>query len=803
MGGCSVVDVEQPRAIEPEDRLVTASGSVRALVAWTGPEDHIMLASAGDDGTIRRWDATAGTSIGGPLTSSAGLARALVAWTGLDGQTMLATGHYDGIHVWDAATGAPIGPPLANEISSVRVLTAWTGPDGQTMLASADNEGTIRRWDATAGTPMGTPLTGHTGPVNALTAWAGPDGQTMLASAGRDGTIRVWDATTGKLSHRVFVEPIRLRGLADRPAAHDLLGRQALTQVLANLLLWRPTAAGGETGPSVVAVEGPWGAGKTTILRLTEERIAAKQESVIAYRHLSVAAAHKILRQVKSVGTHVSATSAPDYRGALTAWFNPWVYQSSDQVWAGLARSITDAARTVLYPTDAAAHRYWLSRNAERIDRFAVRRSLLLRVLSPMLGFSAIIAFTTILINFAKLNSNTLFRIAHWRVTPSVLALLIAATLLLGGLIHTVIRYYGRASKFLPADLVRGPVLSGSLDEGTNDIAKSLRDPVYWAKSGYLHLIQDDTAKTIRDLRSAGYDLVVFIDDLDRCSARTTAEVFEAINLFLSGTTDLSAKFVIGLDPAVVAAHLDTVYKDLDDVRLLQYGDDPSPGWAFLRKIVQLPVGAPRITDLAVERFVGAALDVPPETVHNTGNSIYTNPGKEVYRAFDGSGQPPSAHHPPTAAPLISRNVQPRMGSLERQPEILALIQQRLTAQSERSAREAKRLLNVWQLYQRVLDLVAPLRDDEAVVVRACHLVILAEIVTRWPALQRQLHQSLDGRAGLQILAAASDDDTEWKDALTFVGLNTGEHARAIGNLRELLRAYDGVKVADLAAQVL
>ena len=40
----------------------------------------------------------------------------------------------------------------------------------------------------------------------------------------------------------------------------------------------------------------------------------------------------------------------PEYRGTLTAWFNAWVSQSSEQVWAGLARSIADAAKPVLYP---------------------------------------------------------------------------------------------------------------------------------------------------------------------------------------------------------------------------------------------------------------------------------------------------------------------------------------------------------------------------------------------------------------------------------------------------------------------
>jgi hypothetical protein len=156
----------------------------------------------------------------------------------------------------------------------------------------------------------------------------------------------------------------------------------------------------------------------------------------------------------------------------------------------------------------------------------------------------------------------------------------------------------------------------------------------------------------------------------------------------------------------------------------------------------------------------------------------------------------------PVAA-LAAKTEQSRMGPLERQPAIFALIRQRLTAQPERSAREAKRLLNVWQLYQRVLDLVDPLSHDDAVIERACHLVILAEIVTRWPAMQRRLHQSVDGRTGLQILAAASGDDDEWAKALKVTKLDAADYARAVENLRDLLHTYEGLTVADLAARVL
>ena len=128
---------------------------------------------------------------------------------------------------------------------------------------------------------------------------------------------------------------------------------------------------------------------------------------------------------------------------------------------------------------------------------------------------------------------------------------------------------------------------------------------------------------------------------------------------------------------------------------------------------------------------------------------------------------------------------------------------QRLINQPERSAREAKRMLNVWQLYQRVLDLSSPIRDEEEVVHRACHLVILAEIITRWPALQRQLHGSFNGVRGLKVLATACHDNKKWAAALAVVGLDEKENYRAAATIRDLLREYDGLAIADLAARVL
>ena len=794
-----------PARMGPRFRFIP-TGSVARLVAWSGP-DGAILACLDERGTVRCWDATTGAAIGKPLRVADPVDR-LAAWIGVDGPILaVASGQpYDGkIRRWNATTGTEIGEPLPGHAGGIGALVAWTGPDGSILLASGGWDGKIRRWDASTGTEIGEPLAGHTGRIGALVAWTGPDGNILLASGGIDGVIRVSDTVTGKLLSRALVEPIRLRGLADRPAQRDLLSRTALTQSLANMLLWHPTEQGGDTGPSVVTIEGPWGTGKTTIMQLVQSRIAAKPDSQPSTRHLSVAATRKILRKDKVIDALRSSMAPTENRGTLTAWFNAWVSQSSEQVWAGLARSIADAAKPVLYPDDAPAQAqaYWLARNAPRIDRFAVSRSALVRSLSPLLGFSVVIAVATLLISLVKLNRNTLFHVSHWRITPGVFVLVAAVVFLLAGLAHTIMRYFGPADRFLPPDIVRGPVLSASFGESAPEMMRLLRDPTYVAKSGYLAVVQADAVTTIHNLRRMGYELVVFVDDLDRCGTRTTVEVFEALNLFLSDP-DLEVRFVIGLDPAIVAARLDDVYKDFDDRRFLRYGDDPSAGWAFLRKVVQLPVSAPHITDDSIDQFLGAALDVRAKTPHVAADIM--NPGapaNQDNKVTDPPECPPALPDHLSDVSATARRERVRTGPVERQPEVLALLRRRFIAQPERSARETKRLLNVWQLYQRVLDLAAPSRDDEENVRRACDLVFLAEIITRWPALQRQLNKSRDGRRGLQLLAVACNDDDDWTNALKATELDGEEFSRAVTNLRNLLRECQSIEVADLAAKVL
>ena len=85
--------------------------------------------------------------------------------------------------------------------------------------------------------------------------------------------------------------------------------------------------------------------------------------------------------------------------------------------------------------------------------------------------------------------------------------------------------------------------------------------------------------------------MVIFIDDLDRCSPNKVADVVEALNLFLAGEFP-DCMFVLGIDDEMVAAALDKAHGDVI-AKLPSYAKSASIGWRFMDKFVQLPFIVP------------------------------------------------------------------------------------------------------------------------------------------------------------------------------------------------------------------
>jgi WD40 repeat protein len=106
-------------------------------------------------------------------------------------------GHDGKVYRWDAATGQAIGEPLLGHRISVKAITTASGPDGTTMIVSGCEAGEVRRWDAATGLPIGGPLPGEVGMVGDL-AVIDCRGYKLLVCVDFDGGLHRWNLYTGE-----------------------------------------------------------------------------------------------------------------------------------------------------------------------------------------------------------------------------------------------------------------------------------------------------------------------------------------------------------------------------------------------------------------------------------------------------------------------------------------------------------------------------------------------------------------------------------------------------------------------------
>ncbi|HMJ35416.1 MAG TPA: P-loop NTPase fold protein [Baekduia sp.] len=326
----------------------------------------------------------------------------------------------------------------------------------------------------------------------------------------------------------------------------DLLGFEYLVDSL-DILLSEQSML-----PLTVGVLGDWGGGKSSLMNIAKARLDARTAAACA---AAKAAADK---KLDGEGNGVAAEEGVDQNGAgegdadehrsfITVAFSPWRFEGYNQVKLALMTAVLDAIDDYIakLPGD----------NVEQVKKAATVRRLLhrLKALRPAIYT---VAATGVAVGAAAAGAPT-------EVMPVIAA----------GADMVASTASDRAAE--------GDQLSAAQPPTQLDELSSIAD---------FHTEFEALLDEITDVQA----VVVFIDDMDRCTTSAIVDTFEAIRLFLHAP---KTAYVLGLNEPIITAALEERYPD-------RTAANDSRGQQYLEKMIQARVSIPPLSQPEVLAYV-------------------------------------------------------------------------------------------------------------------------------------------------------------------------------------------------------
>jgi hypothetical protein len=295
--------------------------------------------------------------------------------------------------------------------------------------------------------------------------------------------------------------PPSLRMLADDPLYSDLADRLdfgAYADALAGLIDKPETNT-----PLVLAINAPWGAGKSTLGLMVKRRLESKP-------------------------------SAAGLRPHTTCWFDAWMYDDAPSLASAFASHVARSAeearplwRKIVNPISLRLLPKWQRRTRQILFLGIV--FLVMLVSSELWSPIAVAllhldqkALQSALLEFGP-RKGSIFLICYMAVLLACKAVAVLASV-------------------------------------AKPISEFVKDPESYASSGSLEEVRRQLGSLIRQATPKGCRFVVFIDDLERCRPPKAVEILEVINQLLC---QKDIVVIVMADMPGVAASVELKYKDL------------------------------------------------------------------------------------------------------------------------------------------------------------------------------------------------------------------------------------------------
>jgi hypothetical protein len=372
---------------------------------------------------------------------------------------------------------------------------------------------------------------------------------------------------------------------SDVPASKDELSVDSYANALARFVLHRDTQP-----PLTIGIHGPWGKGKSSFMRLIASALIkyaeANRERTQEWNDLVTKIVQMEAKMFGTIGDDLrpqtfSSQLAYEYesykeaerklweqmiraarKNVLSIFFNAWQFEDARQTWAGLASEIS-AQMEMLLPWHS---KLWLRIKYAWKER---RSDLLLNLVLPLAVFGSIAGY-------------------------------LGFRFFLGGPVASSLVY------FLTVGSAGAWVFSSQFLKVAQPVSERvltyMRLPNYRDQMGFQHRVKNDLQFVheflVLRLKSSivgarTFRVVVYIDDLDRCSENKIMELLQAINLILA---DCKFFVFVGMDTDMIYRAINSYYKEPVTAR---FADN------YLSKIIQISFHLPETKSHTRSGYLG------------------------------------------------------------------------------------------------------------------------------------------------------------------------------------------------------